>query len=74
MQECLHGSSALKCARGVYAALELFAHEHDLHVVALEGTLHKGVLWTINTNSKYNHKLEHQYGVWSLEHGRYYKL
>ena len=65
MQGCLHGSSALKCARGVYTALELFAHEHNLHVVALEGTLHKGVLWTfdINTNSNYNHKLEHQYGV-----------
>lgn len=59
------GKSPLTCAKGLYAALELFAREHDLHVVALEGTLHQGILWTfdINTNSNYNHKLEQQYGV-----------
>ena len=47
-------------AMKIFACVEQFAEAHNLHVVALEGTLHEGSLWVfdVNTNSNYNSELE----------------
>lgn len=59
------GLGSLAAAQSLLCALEMFARDFDLHVVAVEGTLHGGFMYAfdVNTNSNYNAKLEAQYGV-----------
>ena len=52
---------AAEAAAGIVGALETFARDNELHVLAMEGTVDdRGTLWVfdVNTNSNYNMELE----------------
>ena len=53
-------ASAIDNARSIVACLEEFARRHQLHVLAVEGTISDGRLhlFDVNTNTNYNSELE----------------
>lgn len=60
-----NSTNSTAAAQSLIAAMELFAADFDLHVVAIEGTLSDGMMFAfdINTNSNYNYTLEKRSGV-----------